>query len=39
MNEYVTYAYGLIWVVFFGYVVWIGLRLSRVEKELKSLDK
>ncbi|MBF0171438.1 MAG: CcmD family protein [Nitrospinae bacterium] len=39
MNEYVTWAYGLIWVGFFGYALWIGMRLARLEKEIKNLDK
>lgn len=39
MNSYVVYAYGAIWVGFFAYVARLGVKISRLEKEIGNLEK
>lgn len=35
---FVVGAYGLLWAVLFGYMVWVNSRLSRTEKAVNAVD-
>ena len=36
---YVAVAYGLIWLFFFGYILYLSIRIGRLEKELSNHSK
>jgi CcmD family protein len=36
---YVLVAYGVIWLGFFGYLAWIGIKTGKLEKEIENLKK
>ena len=35
----VWYAYGLGWLIFFGYLVYLGRRVARVERDVTKLSE
>jgi CcmD family protein len=38
MLPFVVGAYGLLWIVLFGYMVWVNSRLGRTEKEVAAVE-
>jgi CcmD family protein len=38
MLPFVVIAYGLLWVVLFGYMVWVNARLGRTQREVAAVE-
>jgi len=39
MLPFVVGAYGILWIVLFGYMVWVYTRVTNVEKQVKVLEE